>query len=34
VGKVLDETMKAIVQERYGSPDDLELREVVKDLSL
>jgi NADPH:quinone reductase-like Zn-dependent oxidoreductase len=22
--------MKAIVQERYGSPDDLELREVAK----
>jgi len=24
------ETMKAIVQEKYGSPDDLELREVAK----
>ncbi len=26
----LDEAMKAIVQERYGSPDDLEVREVDK----
>src|SRR3989442_15909558 len=25
-----DETMKAIVQEKYGSPEDLELREVDK----
>jgi NADPH:quinone reductase-like Zn-dependent oxidoreductase len=32
LGKVLDETMKAIVQERYGSPDDLELRQVAKPL--